>query len=134
MTPQSAKAKGRTLCKKIKTMLQDWLPLESADIEVTSSGANGMDLKLSPAARMIFPYAVEAKNVEKLNLYDAWEQCKANATTEALNPLLITKRNGKDVLAVMHLNTLLELLYRKQKYEKEAIKASQASQPGSQSI
>jgi len=62
-------------------------------------GASGEDVLLSPKARAIFPYSVECKNQERLNLWKAWEQAEANAGSH--EPLLIVKRNQRKPLAVM---------------------------------
>jgi len=62
-------------------------------------GASGEDVLLSPKARAIFPYSVECKNQERLNLWGAWEQAEANAGVH--EPLLIVKRNQRKPLAVM---------------------------------
>jgi hypothetical protein len=62
-------------------------------------GANGEDILLSSNARVIFPYSIECKNVEKLNLWEAWKQAEANAG--GYEPLLIIKRNRQKPLAVV---------------------------------
>ena len=41
-------------------------------------GAGGEDLIMARAARQMFPFSVECKNVEKLNVWEAYEQAKAN--------------------------------------------------------
>ena len=53
---------------------------------------------LSPAARHCFPYSVECKNVERLNVWDAYQQACDNAGGH--EPLLIIKKNHKEPLAV----------------------------------
>ena len=62
-------------------------------------GAGGEDVMLSPKARALFPYSIECKNVEKLNLWEAWKQAEANAG--GYEPLLIIKRNRQKPLAVV---------------------------------
>jgi len=59
----------------------------------------GEDVMLSPKARAIFPYSIECKNVEKLNLWEAWKQAEANAG--GYEPLLIVKRNRQKPLVVV---------------------------------
>jgi len=61
-------------------------------------GAAGEDLMLSPAARLLFPYSIECKNTETLNVWAAWKQACANAGEH--EPLLIIKRNRAQPLAV----------------------------------
>lgn len=64
-------------------------------------GESGIDIKLSSLARKLFPYAVECKNTEKLNLFEAWNQATANAEKENLSPLLIVKKNRTKAVMVM---------------------------------
>ena len=104
MKSASAKAKGRRLQQKVRDLLTAHLKLEPGDIESRSSGANGVDLLLSPRARAAFPYDIEIKNVERLNLWTAWAQTEANAT---LTPLLIVARNGQRPLAILDLEAFL---------------------------
>jgi len=54
---------------------------------------------LSPAARLLFPYSIECKNTETLNVWAAWKQACANAGEH--EPLLIIKRNRAQPLAVV---------------------------------
>ena len=79
MKTQSAKAKGRKLQQWVRDLiLETWNELEPDDVRSTSMGAGGEDLQLSPAARRKFGYSVECKNVEKLNVWSAYEQAEAS--------------------------------------------------------
>jgi hypothetical protein len=71
-------------------------------------GASGEDLMLSAKARDIFPYSVECKNQETLNVWKAFEQATANAGS--FQPLLIIKKNRKEPLAVVNANHFVELI------------------------
>ena len=71
-------------------------------------GASGEDLMLSAKARDIFPYSVECKNQETLNVWKAFEQATANAGV--FQPLLIIKKNRKEPLAVVNANHFVELI------------------------
>ena len=42
-------------------------------------GAGGEDLIMARAAREKFPFSIECKNVEKLNVWEAYEQAQARA-------------------------------------------------------
>ena len=79
MKPQSAKAKGRNLQKWVREQLIEQLEIHPEDIESRSMGAGGEDLIMARAARAKFPFSIECKNVEKLNVWEAYEQAKANA-------------------------------------------------------
>ena len=92
MKPQSAKAKGRKLQQWVRDLILESFPsLEADDVRSTSMGAGGEDVQLSPAARRLFPYSVECKSVEKLNVWGAYEQAEANSGEH--EPLLIMKKN-----------------------------------------
>ena len=99
MKTSSAKSKGRRLQQWVRCLLISTFDLEPDDVHSRSSGAVGEDVMLSPKARAIFPYSIECKNVEKLNLWEAWKQAEANAG--GYEPLLIIKRNRQKPLAVV---------------------------------
>ena len=109
MKTQSAKAKGRKLQQMVRDLiLETFSELEPDDVRSTSMGAGGEDLQLSPAARKKFPYSVECKNVEKLNVWGAYEQAAANSGKH--EPLLVMKKNRKKPLVVLDLEAFIELL------------------------
>ena len=99
MKTSSAKSKGRRLQQWVRCLLISTFDLEPDDVHSRSMGAGGEDVMLSPKARAIFPYSIECKNVEKLNLWEAWKQAEANAG--GYEPLLIIKRNRQKPLAVV---------------------------------
>ena len=68
----------------------------------------GEDVQLSPAARKHFPYSVECKNVEKLNVWAAYEQAEANSGDH--EPILIMKKNRKKPLIVIDAEAFFKLL------------------------
>ena len=72
MKAQSAKAKGRRLQQWVRDQLIEQLEVHPEDIESRSMGAGGEDLIMARAARQKFPYSIECKNVEKLNIWDAY--------------------------------------------------------------
>ena len=71
MKAQSAKAKGRRLQQWVRDQLIEQLEVHPEDIESRSMGAGGEDLIMARAARQKFPYSIECKNVEKLNIWEA---------------------------------------------------------------
>ena len=100
MKTSSAKAKGRRLQQWCRDQILETFPkLTEDDVRSTSMGAGGMDIQLSQAAQKVFPFAVEAKNQERVNLWNAFEQCEDNCGK--LEPVLIVKRNGAAPLAVI---------------------------------
>lgn len=111
-TVASRKARGRNLQKWVRDLLLSLAPsLEPDDVQSTSMGASGEDVKLSPAARRIYPISVECKNSEKLSLWPAYEQAQANS--KGFEPVLIVKKNRKDPLAIVNADWLIKLLVRK---------------------
>ena len=108
-TPRSRKSKGAKFQKEIRErLLETFSQLEEDDIKTAIMGESGMDIKLSPAAQKVFPFAVEAKAQEKVSLRAWWEQAKNNC--DKLQPLLITKQSRKEPLVVLSLEQFLELV------------------------
>ena len=69
-------------------------------------GAGGEDLIMSKAARTKFPYSVECKNQERLNIWQAWEQ--TNNNKGIYEPMLVIKKNGTSPLVVLNADNFLE--------------------------
>jgi hypothetical protein len=107
MKTASAKAKGRRLCKLVKEKLLEVFDLQDDDVKVTSSGATGEDIHLSPFARVRFPHSIECKNHAKMSIYTHYEQAVENAGGHI--PLLIVKADGKQPLAVLDLDHYLSI-------------------------
>lgn len=100
MKPSSAKRKGRRLQQWVRNRLLTLVPtLGDNDVVSRSSGAGGTDLILSPAAFARFPFAVECKNVEQLNVWAAYAQAEANC--DGGMPLVVISRNRKAPLVVV---------------------------------
>jgi len=110
MRPSSAKAKGRRLQNQIRELILENFPqLHPDDVKTAIMGESGEDIKLSPAARNLFPYSVEAKNVEKLNIWTALDQANEN-TKENTHPILFFKRNHSKLYVAFEAEHLFELL------------------------
>ena len=92
MKTQSAKAKGRRLQQWFRDLLIEKLNIHPEDIESRSMGAGGEDLIMARAAREKFPYSVECKNQEKINLWEAYNQAQQNSKNH--EPVVILKRNN----------------------------------------
>jgi hypothetical protein len=118
MKPRSAKAKGRKLQQTVRdTILENFQHLEPDDVKSAIMGESGADIKLSPAARKVFPYATECKNVEKLNIWQALEQAEKNAS-EVTTPLLFFKRNRSKLYVALEAEHFFELLKGRQTLDK----------------
>jgi predicted ATPase with chaperone activity len=110
MKPRSAKNKGKRLQNEIcEEILKAFPQLEPDDVKSAIMGESGTDIKLSPAARKLFPFSVECKNQEKLNVWSALEQAQEN-TTMGTDPLLVFKRNRSTTFVAMELETFFNLL------------------------
>ena len=117
MLTQSGKAKGRRLQQWTRDrILNVFKELTEDDVRSTSMGAGGVDVTLSQAAKNCFPFSIECKNVEKIQLWNSWSQCLENCE-EGMQPLLIIKRNGCTPIAVMD----AEYLINKLKEDKDEI-------------
>ena len=80
------------------------------DIESRSMGAGGEDLIMARAARQKFPFSIECKNVEKLNVWEAYEQAKSNSKDH--EPIVVMKKNQKKPLVVIDADYFISLVKR----------------------
>lgn len=115
MKTSSAKAKGRRCAQEARDALvahgrEKGLAL--GDFIITSSGEAGPDIKLSPLAQQAYPFAIECKNVEKLNIWEALKQAESHINDEYKYevPLLIFTRNRANLYCSLKLEHLLALL------------------------
>ena len=109
MKSRSAKNKGKRLQNNVRDLiLEKFTQLEEDDVRSITMGDSGEDILLSPAARKLFPFSVECKNQEKLNIWSSLEQTETNAGKHT--PLLIFKRNRSKTYAVLQLDDLMEML------------------------
>ena len=92
MKPRSAKNKGKRLQNDVRDLiLEKFDTLEPDDVRSITMGDSGEDILLSPAARKLFPFSVECKNQEKLNIWSSLEQAEGNSKEST--PVLVFKRN-----------------------------------------
>ena len=111
MKTQAKKAKGRRLQKQFMQLLIEKLEIDPEDIESRSMGAGGEDLIMSKAARNKFPYSIECKNQESLNIWKAWDQ--ANGNKGIYEPLVVIKKNGVSPLIVIDAESFLDMIKEK---------------------
>jgi hypothetical protein len=108
--PQSAKAKGRNLQKLVRDIILELNPeLNSDDVQSTSMGAGGEDVKLSQAARKLVPFQIECKNKAEIAVYGWYEQAQDHGQHE---PLLVIKTNHRDPLVVVNAELFFKILRR----------------------
>ena len=109
MKPRSAKNKGKRLQNQVRDLiLEKFNSLESDDVRSITMGESGEDILLSPAARKLFPFSVECKNQEKLNIWKSLEQSETNSGKHT--PIVIFKRNRTKTYVALEFKKLLELL------------------------
>ena len=87
------------------------LDIHEDDIKTAVMGESGEDIKMARAARDKFPFSIECKNVEKLNVYNAYEQACANAGGN--EPIIIMKKNRKKPLVVIDAEAFVQLIKNK---------------------
>ncbi len=107
MKTQSAKAKGRRLQQWFRDLLIEKLDIHPEDIESRSMGAGGEDLIMARAAREKFPYSVECKNQEKINLWESYNQARQNSKNH--EPVVILKRNNSKPLILVDAEYFVKL-------------------------
>ena len=107
MKTQSAKAKGRKLQQWMRDLLIEKLDVHPEDIESRSMGAGGEDLIMARSARKKFPYSIECKNQEKVNIWDAYEQAEENSKN--YEPIVILKRNNTKPLVLIDADYFVNL-------------------------
>lgn len=111
MKTQSCKAKGRKLQQEVVASIKGSFPqLTGNDVKSVAMGSNGEDIVMSPLAEAMFPYSVECKNVERLNIWKAVEQAEANVERGKI-PILAIRKNRTRPLAVVpweHFMTLVQ--------------------------
>ena len=108
MKTQSAKAKGRRLHQWFRDLLIEKLDIHPEDVESRSMGAGGEDLIMARAAREKFPFSIEAKNQEKLNVWEAYKQASENSGD--YEPLVVLKRNNHKPLVLIDAESFVKLI------------------------
>ena len=108
MKTSSAKAKGRKLQQWFANVLVETLGLDQEDIESRPMGSQGEDIILGKQSRQLFPFSVECKNQEAVNVWKAYEQASENC--KGYEPLVVIKRNRTKPLVVMDAQKFVELL------------------------
>ena len=107
MKTQSAKAKGRKLQKWFRDVLIEQLKIHEEDIESRSMGAGGEDLIMARSARERFPYSIECKNQEEINLWEAYKQACDNSGK--YEPIVVLKRNNHKPLVIIDAESFVKL-------------------------
>jgi hypothetical protein len=109
MKTSSAKAKGRNLQKWVRDKILERFPeLEKDDVQSTSMGSQGEDIKLSPTARKLFPFSVECKNLASFGGYRFYDQATENAKGHI--PIVVVKANRRQPIVLIDVDDFLRIL------------------------
>lgn len=118
ITTASAKAKGRNLqqwvCRKISDLID--IPYDQGDdqcdIHSREMGQAGVDIILRGEARKRFPFSVECKASESLNLKDTVDQVKANMYHGTDWIIVHNKKAIKETLVILSWDAFEKLCRR----------------------
>jgi hypothetical protein len=108
MKTSSAKQKGRKLQQWFRDLLIEKLDIHPEDIESRSMGAQGEDIMMARDARNKFPFSIECKNQEKLNIWEAYKQAIENSGD--YEPLVVLKRNNHKPLVLIDAESFVKLI------------------------
>ncbi|MFW6002609.1 MAG: putative PDDEXK endonuclease [archaeon] len=118
-TPRSRKTKGQKFQKDIVNKLREHFELDSneddcfnGDITARLMGGSGTDIILSPKAKELIPFDIEAKAQEKTNPFEWIKQAHENSSEDRI-PLVIFKRNRSKPYCIISLDDLLYLFKNK---------------------
>lgn len=113
MKPSSAKAKGRKFQQEVRDkILTVFKSLALRDVQSTSMGAGGEDIKLSSEAHRLFPFSVECKHRKTFAIYNDYEQAVSNAPKGA-TPIVFLKANRKAPLVLLDADDFMKIISRK---------------------
>jgi len=117
ITVQSAKGKGRELqkwvCRKISGLTG--IPFDNKDdnckIHSREMGQSGVDIILRGEALQKFPFSVECKSTESLNLREFVQQAKNNQKEDTNWMVVVRTKSISDVVVMMSWESF-EKLYK----------------------
>lgn len=112
MKTASAKAKGRSLAKKVATWLVNLGGLATQDVHATNSGVTGADITFSAAATRLWPFAIECKKHAAFAVYAHYDQAVAHAGATGLVPIAIIEANRRKPLVVVDAEWFFEQYQR----------------------
>jgi hypothetical protein len=123
MKTQSAKAKGRKLQQWFTKLLVDVLGLDEEDMESRPMGSQGEDIIMGKLSRSRFPYSIECKNQEAVNVWKAYAQAEENC--KGYEPLVVIKRNRSKPLVLVDAEHFVGL-FADNRDEEELLKQQEA--------
>lgn len=111
-TVRGRKAKGRAAVVEVCQLILDAFPtLQMEDVFVKATSQGGCDVHLSPKALKKFPYGIEVKCQESLNIWSMLAQAENNA--KDLIPISFFKRSRTPLFVVLRAEKFMELVKEK---------------------
>ena len=110
MLNRSRRAKSSRLQNLVRDkILKAFKPhLRKKDVQTPLNGVNGPDILLSRIAVKLCPYNFEVKNRNQMKgVYDWFKQASKNTK---LSPVVVMKMNTRKPLAVIDLDTFVDLI------------------------
>ena len=111
MKPQSAKSKGRKLQQWFTKLLVDVLDMDEEDLESRPIVSQGEDIIMWKLSRGKFPYSIECKNQEAVNVWKAYAPAQENC--KSYEPLVVIKRNRSKPLVLVDAEHFVSLFKEK---------------------
>jgi hypothetical protein len=91
-------------------MLRDvYHQLHPDDIKSQTMGMTGEDIVRTPAAKEVCAFSFECKNVERLQIWKAIEQCEGNKP-DCSSPAIVFKKNGKEPYVAIPFGKFCDML------------------------
>jgi len=116
MKTSSAKQKGRKLQQTVRDRILEIFPdLTRRDVRSVPMGVSGTDIQLSEKAANIFPFSVECKNQEHINIWGALQQTESDTSERDLTPLLVFKRNFSQVYCTLKFEDFIKIVEKNDK-------------------
>lgn len=110
-TSRGSKVKGREGVERARAwILTLFRVLQDDDLLIQTTSVGGSDIHPSPLGKHVFPFAVESKRVEKLNVWDALHQARVNADKRGLKPVLFFSRANGPLYVVFDAQDLSQWL------------------------
>lgn len=116
MKTSSAKQKGRSGQQLVRDKLLANAPhLTTNDIRSTSMSVPGVDIQMSEAALKTYPYSIEVKVQEALNIWAALAQAEENKGNHT--PIVCFRRNRTEMFVALKLDDFLKLTKKPEEYK-----------------
>lgn len=112
MNTASRKAKGRRLQYKVRDDLRAMgksFGLKPEDVESRPMGSQGVDLMLSSRAREIFPFQIECKNCESLNVWKIFQEHYEKHKQAHGIKMLIHSKNHSEPLVTLRWKDFMDV-------------------------